>query len=139
MSLIVGLISLLLLQPTPREAEVRAVLTAQVEAWNRGDIDGYMAGYWRSDSTVFASDGSLTVGFGEVARRYATRYSTRESMGVLSFEDLAIRFVSPRAAVAYGIWRLKRSADEPWGRFTLIVERKSEGWRITQDHTSSGK
>ncbi len=131
--------SLIAPQTQPREADVRAILTAQVEAWNRGDITGYMAGYWRSDETVFLSDGSLTRGFDEVARRYAARYRTREDMGVLSFEDLEIRFLSSTSAIAHGVWRLRRMSDEPWGRFTLILEKKREGWRITHDHTSSGK
>jgi uncharacterized protein (TIGR02246 family) len=126
-------------QQDTRGSEVRAVLNAQQEAWNRGDIAGYMVGYWRSDSTVFVSDGSITYGYEEVAGRYAARYTTQEQMGVLSFEQLQVRVLSPTVAVANGVWRLKRSADEPWGRFTLIVEKKEEGWRITHDHTSSGK
>ncbi len=126
-------------QTDPRVAEVRQVLTAQVEAWNQGDIPGYMAGYWRSDSTLFLSDGSIVHGFDEVEGRYAKRYATRELMGTLSFEELEVRMLSKSTAVAHGIWRLKRMSDEPWGRFTLIVERKSEGWRIVHDHTSSGK
>lgn len=134
------LISLAAIVPQlSRESEVLAVLSAQQDAWNQGDISGYMSGYWESDSTLFMSDGSLTRGFNEVARRYAVRYSTREQMGVLSFEELQVRMLSPTAAVAYGIWRLKRISDAPWGRFSLIVERKKEGWRITHDHTSSGK
>ncbi len=137
-----ALLALLLVgspQTDPRIAEVRAVLTAQVEAWNQGDINGYMAGYWRSDSTLFLSDGSIIHGFGEVASRYAKRYATREQMGALSFEDLDVRMLSNSVAVAHGVWRLKRMTDEPWGRFTLIVEKKPEGWRIVHDHTSSGK
>lgn len=137
-----ALLTLLLVgspQTDPRVAEVRAVLTAQVEAWNQGDITGYMAGYWKSDSTVFLSDGSIIHGFDEVADRYAKRYATREQMGTLSFEELQVRMLSKSVAVAHGIWRLKRMSDEPWGRFTLIVEKKPEGWRIVHDHTSSGK
>jgi ketosteroid isomerase-like protein len=98
-----------------------------------------MAGYWRSDQTVFLSDGSKTLGFDEVASRYAARYRTRQDMGTLTFEDLEVRFVSTTTAIVHGIWRLRRTADEPWGRFTLVVEKKKEGWRITHDHTSSGK
>jgi ketosteroid isomerase-like protein len=126
-------------QTPSREAEVLAVLESQVAAWNRGDIAGYMAGYWRSASTVFVSDGALTKGFDEVAGRYAARYRTREDMGTLAFEDLEVRIIAPTTAVAHGVWRLRRMSDEPWGRFTLIVEKKKEGWRIVHDHTSSGK
>lgn len=137
--LIVALLLAWLPQAGPRESEVRSVLDAQVAAWNRGDIAGYMGGYWRSDQTLFLSDGSLTRGFDEVAGRYAARYRSREDMGTLAFEELEVRFVAPATAVVIGIWRLQRMSDAPWGRFTLIVEKKKEGWRITHDHTSSGK
>lgn len=120
-----------------RERDVRSILHDQQEAWNRGDIDGYMQGYWKNDSTTFVSGGTVTKGYNEVAGRYHRRYNNREAMGELSFEDLQVRFLAPTVAIAYGVWRLHRSADEPWGRFTLIIERKPEGWRITHDHTSS--
>lgn len=117
--------------------EIRKVLDDQVAAWNRGDIDGYMQGYWKSDSTVFASGGNLTRGYQDVLARYKKSYDSREKMGSLQFRDLVVRQISPAAAVAMGIWELKRSADKPWGRFTLILEKKPEGWRITHDHTST--
>lgn len=117
--------------------EIRKVLDDQAAAWNRGDIDGYMQGYWNSDSTVFASGGNLTKGYRDVLSRYKKNYGSREKMGTLEFRDLVVRQISPTAAVAMGIWELKRSGDKPWGRFTLILEKKPEGWRITHDHTSS--
>jgi uncharacterized protein (TIGR02246 family) len=119
------------------EKEIRKLLEDQVAAWNRGDIEGYMKGYWNSDSTVFNSDGSLTKGYREVLSRYKNSYSTREKMGTLQFRDLVVRPLSPNVAVAMGVWELARSSDKPWGRFTLIIEKKPEGWRVTHDHTSS--
>ena len=124
-------------QRFPEEKEIRKLLEDQVAAWNSGDIEGYMKGYWNSDSTVFNSGGSLTKGYREVMSRYKKSYSTREKMGTLQFRDLVVRPLSPNAAVAMGVWELTRSADKPWGRFTLIVEKKPEGWRVTHDHTSS--
>jgi ketosteroid isomerase-like protein len=113
------------------------MLEDQVAAWNRGDIDRYMAGYWKSDSTVFTSGGTLTRGYDEVRARYRKNYDSREKMGRLEFRDLEFRRVALSAVVATGVWELARKEDKPWGRFTLIIERKPEGWRITQDHTSS--
>jgi ketosteroid isomerase-like protein len=113
------------------------MLINQVAAWNRGDVDGYMHGYWDSDSTVFTSGGTLTKGYREVLLRYNKNYDSREKMGKLEFHDLGIQQLSPSAAVAMGVWQLMRKTDKPWGRFTLIVEKKPEGWRITHDHTSS--
>lgn len=97
-----------------------------------------MKGYWNSDSTVFVSGGNLSRGYDQLLARYKKTYGTREKMGRLEFTDLAIRRISSRAAVVTGVFRLHRSDDQPWGRFTLIVEQKREGWRITHDHTSAG-
>lgn len=118
-------------------AAVRAVLDAQVAAWNRGDIDGYMDGYARSDETLFISGDSVTRGWQTVLERYKKGYDTRAKMGQLAFSDLEIKLVSKDAAVALGRWQLTREKDTPHGRFTLIFRRTKDGWRIVHDHTSS--
>jgi len=43
-------------------AEVRAVWNAQVEAWNRGDLDSFMTGYWNAPDVVFFSNKAETRG-----------------------------------------------------------------------------
>jgi uncharacterized protein (TIGR02246 family) len=116
--------------------EVRAVLDAQVAAWNRGDIEGFMRGYAQSTGTVFISGDSLTRGWQTVLDRYKKNYDTREKMGVLDFSELEIKPLGKDAAVVSGRWALKRSADNPKGRFTLILRRTAAGWRIIHDHTS---
>jgi uncharacterized protein (TIGR02246 family) len=127
-------------KPNKRDAKVvaaiRAVLDAQVAAWNRGDIEGFMDGYWRSTETVFVSGDTLTRGWAVVLERYKKGYATREKMGTLLFSDLEIKVIGKDAAVALGRWQLTRAADTPHGRFTLIFRRKPEGWRIVHDHTS---
>lgn len=116
--------------------EVRAVLDAQVEAWNRGDIEGFMKGYANSPDTVFVSGDNVTRGWQTVLDRYKKGYDSREKMGVLTFSDLEITVLSKDAAVVLGRWQLKRASDTPHGRFTLIFRRTSAGWRIIHDHTS---
>lgn len=117
-------------------AAIRAVLDAQRDAWNRGDIEGYMDGYERSKDTVFISGDSVTRGWQTVLERYKKNYDTREKMGVLTFSDLEINLLNETSAVVLGRWMLKRSNDEPHGRFTLIFKRTKKGWRIVHDHTS---
>jgi len=112
-------------------AAVRAVLDAQVAAWNRGDVEGYMDGYWRSEETD-----SLTRGWKTVLARYKKNYDSREKMGTLTFSDLEITPIGGDAAIATGRWHLQRAKDEPHGRFTLIFRRTRQGWRIVHDHTS---
>jgi len=134
------LLSLTAFSPVQAQSDfqlIHRLLTDQVDAWNRGDIDGYMKGYWNSDSTEFVSGGDVVRGYREVLTRYHRSYSTREKMGKLEFEELVIRKISSAAAIATGIWQLHRAYDQPWGRFTLVIEKKPEGWRITHDHTSS--
>jgi ketosteroid isomerase-like protein len=122
---------------TPKE--IRSVLQAQQDAWNRGDIDGFMNGYARSESTVFISEGTIRRGWQTVRDRYRKRYSSRAKMGTLTFSDLEITPLSSNSAVASGRWRLQRVNDQPHGRFTLILKRLPEGWRIVHDHTSAAK
>src|SRR5438309_2923181 len=89
-------------------AEIRAVLRAQQEAWNRGDIDGFMNGYARSASPVFISEDSVRRGWETVRARYRQKYSDRAKMGTLSFSDIEINLLSSDAAVVLGRWRLER-------------------------------
>jgi ketosteroid isomerase-like protein len=124
---------------SPREIEnaIRAVLDAQVAAWNRGDIDAFMEGYSKSPSTRFASGGTVTRGWDVVYKRYKTNYDTRAKMGTLSFTELETTPLSATRALVFGRFTLTRETDTPTGLFTLLFERTDLGWRIVADHTSS--
>jgi len=119
--------------------EIQNVLHAQQDAWNRGDIDAFMNGYWRSDKTVFVSGDDVERGWQKVLDRYKKKYSDRAKMGTLRFSNLEITSLSDDSAIALGSWQLKREHDEPHGRFTLIFRRIPEGWRIIHDHTSAAE
>jgi uncharacterized protein (TIGR02246 family) len=126
-------------QPSNSVAEIQSVLTAQQDAWNRGNIDAFMNGYARSASTVFVSEDEVRRGWETVRDRYRVKYSDHAKMGTLTFSEIEVTTLSPDAAVLLGRWRLKRATDEPHGRFTLIFKRLPEGWRIVHDHTSAAK
>jgi len=119
------------------ETAIRAVLEAQVAAWNRGDVERYMDGYDRSPNTEFVGGDSITRGWQQVLERYKQKYTSRELMGVLTFSDLEINVLSKDAALVLGRWRLKRANDEPHGTFTLLFRKTKAGWRIVHDHSSS--
>jgi ketosteroid isomerase-like protein len=119
--------------------EIQSVLRAQQDAWNRGDIEGFMNGYWRSDQTVFVSGDEVTRGWQKVLDRYKTKYSDRAKMGALTFSDLEITPLSDDSAVVLGSWKLKRVNDQPHGRFTLIFRKFFDGWKIIHDHTSAAE
>jgi ketosteroid isomerase-like protein len=118
------------------EAKIRNVMHAQVAAWNRGDIDGFMDGYARSDATEFVSGDKITRGWQTVRDRYRKKYGSREKMGTLTFSEIKITSLSLDAALVVGRWQLVRQSDKPHGIFTLLFRRTSAGWRIVHDHTS---
>ncbi len=118
-------------------AEIQSVLHAQQDAWNGGDIDEFMNGYAKSESTVFVSGDEVRRGWATVRDRYRKKYSDRTKMGTLRFSDIQVTMLSPDAAVVLGGWDLRRGKDEPHGRFTLIFKHLPEGWRIIHDHTSA--
>jgi beta-aspartyl-peptidase (threonine type) len=117
------------------------VLDAQVEAWNRGDLEGFMAGYWRSPALVFCSGATVTKGWDETLARYRRRYQSEgREMGRLRFDGIEVVALGPDAALARGAWRLHMTdGKEPHGLFTLVLRRLDGSWRIVHDHTSSGE
>ena len=117
--------------------EIKTLLEAQAEAWNAGDIEAFMAGYWKSDELRFASGGTVTYGWAGTLANYENRYPTPEKMGQLTFSGLDVRVLSDTFVLAFGRWDLKRKALDIGGLFTLLFEKMPEGWRIVADHTSS--
>ena len=118
-------------------ADVRAVLDRQVEAWNRGDLEGFMAGYWKGHELTFCSGGTVTKGWQPTFDRYKKRYrSDGKEMGRLTFDEIEVEVVTDEVALVRGRWKLALSDGKPEGLFTLKVERRPEGWRVVYDHTS---
>ena len=119
------------------EARVVAVIDTQQTAWNAGDIDGFMQGYWQSSELRFASGGTVTHGWQATRDRYHSRYSDRALMGELKFESLEIEILASNAAVVHGAWSLQRELDQPSGLFTLIFRNIAGEWKIVSDTTTS--
>ena len=124
------------------KAAARAVLDAQVAAWNKGDLDGFMAGYWRDDNLMFTSGDRITKGWDATRDRYLKRYFTPDKdgkladRGELSFGELQVESLSPTAVLVRGRYFLKVGARTDTGRFTLTFRKLPDGWKITSDHTS---
>ncbi|RIJ32466.1 YybH family protein [Henriciella mobilis] len=119
------------------EAAITALLDRQDEAWNAGDIEGFMDGYWQSPELRFASGGTVVRGYAPTLERYRTRYSSRAAMGTLDTSDLEIVRLSPDAAIVHGRWQLERENDTPGGLFTLVLRRMDGEWKIISDTTTS--
>lgn len=118
------------------EAAIRQVMATQAEAWNRGDLDAFMFGYWRSDKLAFVSGDTVTRGWQQTLDNYKKSYDTKAKMGTLTFSDLEITLLSKDSASVLGSWSLKRETDNPKGKFTLLWRKFREGWRIVHDHSS---
>lgn len=116
--------------------QILSVLNTQTEAWNNGNIEAYMDGYWKSDELIFTSSGKVTKGWKATLDKYKKSYDTKDKMGILKFSDLEVKMLSESSAYVLGKWELKRKDDNPKGIFTLIFKKMKEGWRIIHDHTS---
>ena len=120
------------------ETAVRAVLTTQQAAWNRGDLDGYMAGYAKTPDLVFTSGGNIRRGWQETFDKYKAKYGGDSStMGKLDFEILGVQSLGADGAIVLGRWNLTDTPVAGGGVFSVALERRPEGWRVVHDHTSS--
>lgn len=119
------------------KAAIRKVMDEQAAAWNRGDVEGFMQGYWNSPEMTFVSGDNVTKGWQPTLERYKKNYDSRAKMGVLTFSGLEINLISKDSAVVLGNWALQRESDNPKGKFTLIFRKLKDGWKIVHDHTSS--
>jgi beta-aspartyl-peptidase (threonine type) len=121
------------------DQEIRSILDAQVVSWNKGDLEGFMTGYWKSPELTFFSGSDVTSGWQQTLDRYRKRYQSEgREMGKLAFSELQIKPAGDSAAWVRGRWKLVTSKETLGGLFTLIFQRTPDGWRIVHDHTSSG-
>lgn len=121
---------------TNSKEEIIEVLRSQQDAWNEGDVKGFMKYYSNSENLTFAGSNGITKGHEQVLNRYLKNYDSPEKMGTLKFNVLEFREISPTVAYVIGEWALKRSSDNPSGYFTLVWEKVNGEWKIIHDHTS---
>ena len=123
------------------KSEVERVLLTQQEAWNRHDLEGFMAGYWNSPDLTFFSGAKEKHGWQATMDRYRATYaSPGHEMGKLEFSGLRTEMLGGDAAFVRGAWLLTNSDGKaPHGLFTLVFRKFPEGWKIVHDHTSAAK
>ncbi|NVB43059.1 nuclear transport factor 2 family protein [Pseudenhygromyxa sp. WMMC2535] len=120
--------------------QVSAVLERQREAWNSGDLTGFLASYEQTERLLFTSGAKIRRGYDETHAKYLARYGeSTETMGTLAFEILDVRGLGecPQAAIVLGRWRLEDTPEAGEGVFSVILERQEGGWVIVHDHTSA--
>jgi ketosteroid isomerase-like protein len=119
------------------QAAITGVLHRQQAAWNRGDVDAFLEGYWHSPELTFSGSNGVSRGWDGVMARYKKNYPDRAAMGQLDFSELEFRFLGPHAALVLGRWHLKRDKGDLGGVFSLVWQRFPGGWKIVHDHTSA--
>ena len=130
-------------KPTPEPARraIVQVLTTQTAAWNRGDLPGFMQGYWQSDSLVFIGRKGPTYGWQATLANYQKSYPNAAAMGQLAFSGLRVSLLAPGAAQVVGHWHLARPAalGDEQGYFLLVLGQIDGQWRVVADHTNSSQ
>lgn len=112
-------------------------LDEQLAAWNSGNLEGFMDGYWNSEDLTFCSGGTVTKGWQATIDRYRKRYQADgKEMGKLQFDEIEFVVLAAEEVVLRGRWKLTLSDGNPEGLFTLVMRKLPEGWKIVYDHTS---
>ena len=118
-----------------REA-ITKLMTDQQTAWNKGDIDSFMQGYWKSDSLVFVGKIAPVYGWQGTIDRYKRTYPDKATMGHLTFGIIKLQVLDDTNAFMLGSWHLDRASGPVGGYFTLWFRKINGEWKIVCDHTS---
>jgi len=118
------------------EKAIHKVLDDQNAAWNRGDIDAFMKGYWESDSLMFVGKSGVTYGYNNTLKNYKKGYPDTAAMGKLTFTDIKFKKLSKKYYFIVGKWYLKRSIGDVSGHYNLLLEKINGQWVIIVDHSS---
>lgn len=117
-------------------ARVRFSMSEQALAWNRADVEGFMAYYWHSDSLRFIGSKGITHGWQQTLDNYKKGYPTAEAMGQLTFDIKSIEQLSANSIFVVGGWKLKKKDKDVGGYYTLLWRKIKGQWLIVVDHTS---
>lgn len=122
-------------QKSAIEKELIRIHDIQRKAWNEGDIEGFMAHYWKSDKLTFQSGDTRLEGWWALLERYKNTYP-EGNMGTLEFSDLIVHVLSDNSAYVLGRWKLHTETWTREGLFTTILKKMEDGWKIIHDHSS---
>ena len=128
--------SLVLNAQSKDEMAVRNLMDRQSSAWNRGDIEEFMKGYWNNDSLMFVGKTGVTYGYNATLNNYKKGYPNKDAMGQLSFTLIRIKKLSKNYQFVVGKWYLKRTIGDVSGHFNLLFQKINGEWVIVADHSS---
>ena len=115
---------------------IRSMLAAQVTEWNKGNIEGYMHGYWENDSLLFIGSKGPSYGYAGTLARYKKSYPDADHMGTLTSTIVSCKKLSRQYYFVVGKWSLARKAGDVSGSYTLLLRKIKGKWVIVSDHSS---
>lgn len=115
---------------------IRKMLFMQVQEWNKGNIEGYMHGYWESDSLVFIGSKGPRYGYSATLANYKKSYPDADHMGKLTTTVVSMQRLSADHYFIIGKWALERNAGNVSGSYTLLLRKMNGEWVIVCDHSS---
>ena len=116
--------------------EILQILGAQEKAWNEGNIDEFMHGYWENDSLVFVGKNGLTYGYNNTLANYKKNYPDKTYMGKLKFTIISKQALGSQYFRIIGKWELTRTVGNLSGHYTLLLKKINGEWKIISDHSS---
>jgi beta-aspartyl-peptidase (threonine type) len=120
----------------PIHPELVKIMMKQAEAWNEGDIDGFMEAYWKSDELTFCSGGKVVRGWTATRARYKERYKDKAAMGKLTFSEMETHSLGADVKLMIGRWHLELPQPKS-GNYSLVWRKVDGTWCIVHDHSSS--
>ena len=118
------------------EQVIRNILNEQTKSWNKGELENFMSGYWKSDSLMFIGKSGVTYGWKNTLENYKKGYPDRTAMGELVFDIILVEKISPEYYHVVGKWLLKRTIGDLKGHYTLLFKKINGQWVIVADHSS---
>jgi len=115
---------------------IQQLLDKQVAAWNTGNIDAFMLGYWENDSLLFMGKNGPTYGYNTTLINYKKNYPDTDHMGQLAFTITRMQALNADHYFIIGQFHLKRTVGDAHGNFTLVFRKIKGVWKIIADHTS---
>jgi len=115
---------------------IQQVMANQERCWSRGDLDGYMDGYWKSDSLRFIGKRGVTKGWQTTLDNYKRSYPDKQTMGKLKFDIVSFEPLDANGMFVVGKWTLLREKDTIGGYYSLIWRKIDGEWKVVFDHTS---
>ncbi len=116
--------------------EILAVMKAQEKAWSNNDLEGFMKGYWKSDSLKFYGQNGVTYGWDKTLANYKKNYPSKDHSGTLTFKINDLSKINKGAYFVMGEYHLKRNVGDAKGIFMIIFKKIKGQWKIIADTSS---